>query len=153
MEEQEVIKGFKEALSLYPFKVRLIEEYYIPVGRVDLYLEDYNVFIEAKGERGDIKKAIGQCLCYRESGDKFSYIIAPRNKITQQYYNVCCSNDIGLLVIEPSNRIIRVANDVGGMDSFSFARRNMKFNTESIQTGQDYNTEWVLGCGESEVVP
>ena len=152
MEEQEVIKNFRETLKTYPFKTRLIEEYHVDCGVVDIYLEDYDVFIEAKGSDGDIKRAIGQAICYKEYGERdwHTYILIPQSKLQPFYVDVCKENDIGIILINERHGLFNVHNDVGGLNSFNF--NYSKIENSNIDKRTGYAKQWLIGCNESKVI-
>ena len=119
MEESEIKQVFKDTIDNYPFKTHLEEEVYVEGGRIDIRLPDYDVSVESKGERGNIKKGLGQAIYYGEVANDSIYLLAPYNKITKEVKEVCETHHIGLLTTDQGGRSIRCLNNVGGLEAFT----------------------------------
>ncbi|AFH21495.1 hypothetical protein OSG_eHP2_00110 [environmental Halophage eHP-2] len=121
MNENEIKKAFRDDIDTYPFKTTLRFEVTCPVGRIDIQLPDYDIVIEAKSD-GDVKRAIGQALCYSEATDSFGYILIPVDEITDIIKDSCRRADIGIITTTKHSLNFKIAHDVGGFETFHPSR-------------------------------
>jgi len=118
VEESKLISEFVKDLDTFPFKTHLQKEVSLNCGRADLYLPDYEVVIEAKGESGNIKKAIGQAISYSTTMDAHGYILIPRDCVKRWVVDACERANVGILTTLPRSPTFRYVVDVGGIEAF-----------------------------------
>ena len=116
MRERKLENKFIEGLEAYPFATHIKREVPVSGGRADIRLPDYNVVIEAKGDNGNTKKAIGQALWYAEELDDIPYVLLPAESITNTTQRVCERAEVGILT---ATTVPRMVYDVGGLEPFN----------------------------------
>jgi len=115
MKEEELIDRFIDGLRTYPFKTHIEREVHVSKGRADIRLPDYDVVIEAKGEDGSVKSAIGQALWYGTALNDRPYILIPASDITNMTKHICDDSGIGILT---ATRLPRLVSNIGGFEPF-----------------------------------
>jgi len=115
--EDELIEEFEQDISTYPFKTRLIFEKPCKAGRIDLSLPEYDLVIEAKAG-GDIKRAVGQAICYSEVTNSNGYILIPPNEVKDYVVSACKRSNIGVITTTKGSLNFAIVNDIGGFESF-----------------------------------
>lgn len=144
MKEDKVIERFEKVISSYKFATHLEKERTISSGRVDIHLPDYSVVIEAKGDSGYLKKAIGQSLVYSKELDAKPYILSPFSMLNKHIVNTCEDNEVGILVVPQLHNSVKIVNNVGGLEAFSFYAADGPYGVNKVESISC--TEKVLGA-------
>jgi hypothetical protein len=145
MKEERLIERFIDGLRTYPFKTHIEREVHVSKGRADIRLPDYDVVIEAKGEDGSVKSAIGQAIWYGTALNDRPYILIPASDITNMVEHICQESNIGILT---ATQLPRLVYDIGGFEPFDLYDYNGPTRADEKSTKE--GNELVIGGIEFE---